>query len=137
MRSTDDADIHRFFSDTAHPPHAFFLNGTQKLDLHGQRQVDHFIEKQCAALSGLEKTFTIGICPRKCAFFVAKKLALHQVLRDRATIDTDKRRVSPWPFTVDESGCHFLAGTGIARDENRCLTARHLLNQFTHLLHRD
>jgi hypothetical protein len=41
--------------------HTFFLNRPQQLDLHGERQISHFVEKQGAAAGRLKETFTVAV----------------------------------------------------------------------------
>ena len=51
----NDAHVHLHFLRIADAAHGFFLNGTQEFDLHRQRQVGHFVEKERAAVGVLEE----------------------------------------------------------------------------------
>ena len=54
-----DAHIHLDFSLDADRADGFFLNRAQQFHLHGQRQVTDLVEKQRAAVGGLEQTFLV------------------------------------------------------------------------------
>src|SRR5512135_1387335 len=98
MRCTDDADVHWLLLCTPHLTHLFLLNRTQQLSLHREWQLSDLIKKQGAAMSGLEETVAITICAGKCPFAITEKLTLHQRLRNRPAIHSNKRLVTSNTF---------------------------------------
>ena len=90
MGGANNAHINLGFVRIADTAHRFFLNRTQKLHLHGQRQIRHFIQKKRATVGMLEKAQPVGIGAGEAAFFIAEKFALHQVFGNGSAVYRDK-----------------------------------------------
>ena len=56
--------------------------------------------------------------PRKCAALMAEQLALEQVRRDGRAVDRDERLVLAVAVLPQCAGHEFLAGAGLAQDQN-------------------
>ena len=130
----DDAHIHRFFRHRPHLADALFLDGTQQLHLHGQRQVGHLIQKQRAAIGRHEEADAIGIRPRERPLAVAEELRLHQVLGNGAAVHGDERPFGTPAQLVDEPRGQLLAGAGLTRDMHGRHAARHAGNRGAHCI---
>ena len=134
MGGGQDAHVHLDLALAADRAHGFFLNRAQQLHLHGQRQVADFVEKQRAAVGGLEQAVLVRDRAGEAAFAVAEEFAFHQALRDRAAVDRHERLVGARTQFVDQARDQFLAGAGFAVDVDRRLAARELFDQRAHLL---
>jgi hypothetical protein len=107
----------------------------QQLDLHGERQVGHLVEKERAAAGGLEEAVPVVLGAGEGALAVAEELAFHQVFRDRAAVDRHEGAGGAGAAAVDQAGAQFLAAAGFAGDVDRRLAARQLFDHGAHLLH--
>ena len=56
MGGADQTDVDVFAGDGANSADLAFLNKSQQSSLSGERQFTNFIEKQSAAISGLNQT---------------------------------------------------------------------------------
>ena len=126
MRCRENTDVDREFFGGTDRTDRLLLNGTQKLDLHGQRQIGNFVEKQRAALRCLKQTLLIATGAREASLHMAKELALHEFARDRTAVHGHEGLFAPWTLFVDETGDHLLARAGFAGDVDGRLTAREL-----------
>ena len=112
------------------------LDRAQQLDLHRERQIRHFVEKQRAAGGRLKETVAIGLRTRERALAVTEELAFHQVLGDGAAVHRDERELGPRALEVNHPRCEFLAAPRLAIDEHRRLTLRQPVDHPADLLHR-
>ena len=64
----------------------------------------------------LEEAHAVLVGTGEAAFFVAEKLAFHQVFGNRAAVDGDKGAVGARREFVDAAGGLFLTRTGFAGD---------------------
>ena len=135
MGGTDDAHIDRLFRHATDLAHAFFLNGAQQLDLHRERQIGHFIQKQRPAVGCLKKAFTVAVGTGKRPLAVAEKLAFHQVFRNRPAVDRDKRTGIAGAARVNQPRRQFLATAGFTGNIDRRLAACQLFDHRPDLLH--
>src|SRR5579885_133720 len=126
VRRAQDPGIDLHFALGAHGTHGFLLDGAQQLDLHGQRQIGHFIQKQGAAVRRLKQAGLVHHGAGEAAFFVPEEFALHQVRRNGAAVDRDKGLAAARPLFVDHACHQFLAGARFAADVHRRLAARQL-----------
>ena len=136
MSRAQDANVDRRFLLAADGPHRLFLNRPQQLDLHRQRKVSDFVEKQRAAACRLEQSFLVGDRAGETAFLVAEEFALHQFGWDRAAVHRYERCVGARALFVNQPRRQFLAAAGFATDVDRRLTARELLDLISQPLHR-
>ncbi|MDQ5880029.1 MAG: hypothetical protein QG638_2766, partial [Pseudomonadota bacterium] len=74
----DDAHIDRLFGRTANFAYPLFLDGTQQLDLHRQRQIGHLVKKERAAAGRLKETITITVRTGKGTLAITEEFAFHQ-----------------------------------------------------------
>ncbi|MNZ60615.1 hypothetical protein D3C78_786880 [compost metagenome] len=91
MRGAEYPHINRHFLLPADAAHGLFLNGSQQLDLHGQRQVGDLIEKQSACVRHLEQSGLVLEGAAETAFAMAEELAFHQLRGNGPAIDGYKR----------------------------------------------
>ena len=135
MGCTNNAHIHKGFPRITDTAHGFFLNGAQEFDLHGKRQIGNFVKEQSAAVSVLEKAETVLICTGKTAFFVAKKFAFHQIFRNGAAVDGNKRFVGAVGQLVNRARRLLFTRTGLAGDINGNKAVSQSANQVAHFDH--
>ena len=84
----------------------------------------------------LEEAETVLVGAGKTAFFVAEELAFHQIFRNRATVDRDKRLVGAIGQFVDGTRRLFFTGTRFAGNINGHAAAGEAADQvadFDHL----
>ena len=115
--------------------HGFFLNDAQQLDLHVQRQIRDFIEKQRAAFRGLDQPLLVAHRAGEAAALVTEELAFHEFGGNRAAIDRHERAVAARAGFMNEFRHQFLAGAGFAENMYRRLAARDARNHFAQVLH--
>ncbi len=126
VRGRENARVHRNFGRRAHRAHRFFLDGAQQLDLHGQRQLGHFVQEQGAAVRGLEQARLVGMGAGEAALLVAEEFAFHQLGRDGAAVDRHERPGRTRALFVDGARHQLLAYARLAQDVHRRLAAGHL-----------
>ena len=92
MGRADDADVDGFLGGDADLAHLLLLDRAQQLDLHGERQVGHLVEKQGAAAGCLEKPLAVAVGSGKGTLAMAEEFTLHQVFRDCTAVYRNERR---------------------------------------------
>ena len=119
----------------AHRAHGFFLNDAQQLDLHVQRQIRDFIEKQRAALRGLNEALLVADRAGKAAALMAEEFAFHEFRGNGAAIDRYEGAIAPRAGFMNEFRHQFLAGAGFPENVYRRLAARDAADHFAQVLH--
>ena len=66
----------------------------------------------------------------KGALFMAKKLALQQILGNGGAVDREQALLAPFAVVMDGSGDQFLARSAFARHQNRCIAHRDAANHL-------
>ena len=115
--------------------HGFLLDDAQQFDLHVQRQIRDFIEKQRAAFGGLNQSLLVADRAGEAAALVAEQLAFHELGGNRPAIDRHERAVAPRPGLVNEFRHQFLARAGLAENMYRRLAARDARDHLAQMLH--
>ena len=103
-------------------PHTFkglFLERAQELGLKLDGNLPHFVEKERSSGGLFKTTKTAGDSPGEGALFVAKKLTLKKIRRDRRAVHDDKRSLGTAGVIVDGASNKFFARAALASDENR------------------
>ena len=107
MQSTDTEEL-------------LFLDHPQKLGLHFQGQLRHLIQKQRPALRQIKLSLVPLLrCPAECSGFIAKKLTLEQIGRDRGAVDVDKRAGFSLVAKMYRPRHQFLASTRFPFNHHR------------------
>ena len=101
----------------------------QQLDLHGQWNVTHLIQKQRAAAGRLHQTAPGGAGARKGATLMAKQLGLKQVLGQAGAIHRHQGALGARTSLVHCTGNQFLAGARLAQQQHRGHGGRHARHQ--------
>ncbi|EDT38258.1 hypothetical protein BamMEX5DRAFT_5957 [Burkholderia ambifaria MEX-5] len=110
--------------------HLALLQHAQQLDLRGQRQVAHFIEKQRAAIRGFEPARLAVDRAGERTALVAEQLAFDQCFRKCPAVDSDERPVVALAQRMHEARDQLLAGAALAGDEHRRIARRDELDAF-------
>ena len=132
-RENPHVDAHLLlFADRAY---GLLLNDAQQLDLHVQRQVGNLIEKQGAALGGLNQSLLVADRTGEAAALMAEKLAFHELGGNGPAVDRHEGTVAARAGLVDELRHQFLAGAGFAGYVHRRLAARDARDHFAQVLH--
>jgi hypothetical protein len=129
-----DPDIDRDLSLGANRPDTLLLDRAQQLDLHVERQVGHFIEKQGAAVRRLEQPLFVADGAGNTPLHVAEEFTLHQLLGDSAAVNGDEVVIGAGALLVDLSRGKFLAGARFTADEDRGLASRQFMDHAADLL---
>lgn len=122
----NQSDVDRYRMARAEAHHLALLQDPQQLDLRPQRKIADLVEKQRAAVRGLEPPCRAGDRARKSAFFVAEQIALDQGLREGPAVDRHKWLPGTVGELVDVPRHDLLAGSGFPRDEHRGVAGGHL-----------
>jgi len=78
--------------------HSLLLDRAKQLDLHRERKIGYFVRNRVPVLAAWKKSVAVAFGTRESALLVAKELALHQVLGDRATVDRHEGPLAPRPL---------------------------------------
>ena len=119
---------------SADPLESPFFQRAEDLGLKRQRQLADLVEKQRAAMRELEfPGLAIGRAGER-AFLVAKELGLEQVLRNRGTVDGDKRPFRTRAEHVQRPRKQFLARPAFAFEQHRRIGRRRAVERERDLL---
>ena len=86
-------------------------------------------------VSHLKQARFLAVGTAKSAFFVAKQLTFSQVVGQGGAVDVHERPVATQGILVNGAGDHFLAGAGLADDEDGRVVTRHALDHAEKLVH--
>ena len=113
----DDPRVERHFDRLADRAHVALLQGAQELGLHAQRHLADLVEKQRAAVGFDEQALARGAGIGERAARVSEQLAFEQSLRNRRTVDRQKRPLAAAAI-VDRPRDQLLAGAAFAGDQH-------------------
>ena len=135
VRSGDQMDIDLFDFRRSDPLDFAILNDPQELGLHGERGFADFVEKDGAPVCVFEQTGPgIGGASKRTAD-MAKKLAFEQGVNQRRAIAHREPLRADWAKLVDGACDEFLAGAGLADNENVRIVPRDLAREVEHFEH--
>ena len=118
----------------AHRTHFFFLQYAQQFGLQFQRQFADFVEKDRAAIGGLEQSLLRFQGSGECSLFIAEEFAFDQRGHERSAIDGDKGTVGESSAEMHGAGYQFFAGPAFAVDEDRRARVFQPRNHAQHFL---
>ena len=113
--------------------HHLVFQHAQQRTLHADRQGRDFIEKQRAAVGGLEIADLVAHRPGEGAAAIAEQFRLDQRVGHRAAIDGHKRLVARDAVVMDRPGEQFLARAAFADDHHVALDRRQLSDHVEQL----
>src|SRR5690242_12471243 len=125
MGSGNHAHIDHNRTGPANAPHGSLLERAQKLALEDERQMADLIEEERATISKFEQPGLRDRGTRERALFVAKQLALEELLGNRRAIDIHERRSTPRTVVVNRARDQFLSRASLAREQHRHGGARY------------
>jgi hypothetical protein len=96
-----------------------FLQRAQQLDLQRRGHFTHLVEQQGASIGRFEQPGAVVNRAGKRTPSVTKEFAFKERVRQRATVDRDKRTVFAWGGVVNKAGQAFLADAAFAEDQDR------------------
>ena len=111
------------------------LQHPQQLGLQIEGKVANLVQKERSGLRLLKTPDAILAGPRESPFHMSEELRLQQLPRDGVAVNSHKRHRRPSTRQVQRAGCHLLARTGLARDQNRRATGTHQPNQIRDFRH--
>ena len=118
MRGREDADVERLRLIAADGQHLVVFQNTQQFDLHRQRDVGQFVEKDRAAVGQSQQSRTrLGRAGER-AVGVAEQFALDEVGIEGGDVDRQERPIAAGAVAMDGAGDQFLAGAAFAGDEH-------------------
>ena len=136
MRGRDDAHVAADRAVTANPFEAAFLQHSEQLDLHLQRHVADFVEKQGAAFGEFEAAEARRQGTREGTLLVSEEFALEQFSRDRTAIDRHEGMPATTRQLVNVPGRHLFAGPRLAEYQDIAIKGRDLFDQPVDCAHR-
>ena len=98
-----------------------------------ERQLADLVEEHGAAAGELEAAHLRGVRAGKGAALAPEQLALDERRRHRGAIHDHERPAAPRAAVVDRPRHQFLAGAGLAAQQDRCIGRRHLLDPRHHV----
>src|SRR6185503_19551403 len=90
-----------------------------QLYLQRSRHLGDLVEEERTIRCGLEEARLVAVGASEGAAHVTEQLGLEQVLRNRAAVDGHEVAAGAVALIMDQSRDQFLAGTALARDQNR------------------
>ncbi|VBF82571.1 Uncharacterized protein conserved in bacteria [Burkholderia pseudomallei] len=136
VRRGDDPHVDRNRLVPAEPFDLAFLQEAQHARLAFERHVADFVEKQRAAVRRFDTADLALARARECAALVAEQFGLQQMIRNRAAVDRDERRLAALGALVDRERGQLLAGARFAGDEHGRVGRGDLADRPEQLLHR-
>ena len=115
----DDADVHLDRMGLAERVDLVGLEKAEQLRLQVDRQIRDFVEKQRAPFRRADDAGEGGIGAGERAAAVAEQLALEHVARHRRAVEREHDLLGAVRGAMDRAGQHFLAGPGLAGEEDR------------------
>ena len=119
VRCADDAYIDGTGYAFADARNAAGLQKAQEFSLQRQVEFTNLVEEEHAAMGAFGGALAIIQRAGKGAADDAENFGFHQVARDGAAIDGDKRAIGAGGFLVQGFGADFLAGAAFAGNEDR------------------
>ena len=132
----DDADIDTVLLSPADPLDDMVLQETQRLDLHGQRQIADFVEEKRTLVRFLDLADRLAHRAGEGALLVAEELAFEQGLRDRRAIDRDERALPAHAQAVKRVRQQLLPGAALPQQQDRNIGRGDLLHHAEKPHHR-
>src|SRR2546426_6611188 len=115
----DEHDIDGLGAGAAQPANHTVLEDREQLALKGGGQEADLVQKQGAAVRGLEEA-GLGVARiSERPSLVAEQLRLEQRLGNRGAVDVDKGAVMAGPGVMDRTCEQALAGAGLAENQHR------------------
>ena len=112
------------------------LQHAQQLHLQRRAHRPDFVEEQRALVRLLEPPLAVADRAGERAAHVAEQLGLEQRLGNRAAVERDEAVHAPRAVVVNRARDDFLAGAGLAGDENRAVGRRDGFEQLKQPRHR-
>src|SRR5215831_8845046 len=95
------------------------VKGAQQLGLDLDIKIANLVQEQGAFIGQLEEAGLHGVSSAEGAFFVAEKLAFHQMFGNGGAVHIDPRLVAAMGMVMDEAGDHLLTCAGLAGNQDR------------------
>ena len=131
----NDADIHLDLAMPAETVEGLAIEHAQQLDLRLQLQFADFVEEERALVGQFEESGLGSVSAAERAFFVSEQFALHQIFGKRGAVDVDPRTAAAMRRLMNRASDEFLAGTGLAGDQNGFRVAGDAIHQCHELVH--
>ncbi len=131
----DDADVDAATLRRADRLYLTLLQGAQELGLQIHRHVADFVQKERAAVGGLEQTLLAMKRAGKRTLDVAEQLGFNQSRNEGRAIDGNKRLLFTRTREMHALGHQLLTCAALSQDQNRILVQAHLLDDFVYALH--
>ena len=132
----DDADVDGHGGVRADALDGALGEGAEELDLGGGLDLPDLVEEKGAAVGFLEAPGAAVGGAGEGALFVAEKLGLQKLRGEGGAVHDDELLPGAGREVVQGVGHEFLAGAGLALDEDGGAGRGHLGHEFADLLHR-
>lgn len=136
MGCRNEADVDAAVNRIAQAANGPLLEDTKELRLQIERQLSDFVEKYGARVGRLDGAHSLFVGSRERAPCMAEELRFQKGRRKTSAIDDDERAIGATRHGVDRACNNFLAGPGLALNENGCVRRGHFLEALSEALHR-
>ena len=136
VRGGQDPDLDRRALARAEGPELAVLQDAEELGLDGHRDLGDLVEEDRPSVGLLEQAALVPVGAGEGALLVAEELRFEQALRDGGAVADDERLVLGGAEAVDGPGHDFLAGPGLAGDEDAREVLGDVLDEPEDLEHR-
>ena len=131
----DDADVDFDRVRVADALELALLQRAQQLGLQRRAHRPHFVEEERSLVRLLEATLAVADRPGERAAHVAEEIRFEQRLGDRAAVERDEPLTAARAVVMNRARHDFLAGAGLAGDQDRAVGRRNRLEQLEETLH--
>ena len=123
--SSKQSNIHLDSVIAAQAFELLVLQHSQKFRLQFQRDVSHFIEKQCSLVCQLQAAHLLGNGAGKRALLMSEQFAFQEAGGNRRTIQFDKALLFAGAHVVDGTGNQFLPGSRFSENQHGGIAGGH------------
>ena len=132
----DDAHIHFLDPGRTDGDDLLVLEEPQKFDLHAERQLADFVEKEGPLVGHLaEARLALDAGPGKSARGIAEQLGLDQVFRNGGAVELEEGLLAPRTGAVNRSGEKLLAHARFTQDQHGGVGCRDLFDELVEVGH--
>src|ERR1700730_1363004 len=118
MRRRDQTDINFVGAVAAESLKFLLLQNAQQFRLKFQRDVAHFVQKECALIRQFKASYFLSDRSGKCSFFMTEQLTLQKPERNRGAIQFNEGAFATGAQIVYSAGNQLLNGSGLAQDQH-------------------
>ena len=136
MSRREEAHVDRTLADVAHATEPLLFESLEELGLDLEIDVADLVEKERAAIRGLEQSLLRSVRAGERAALVTKELRLDELPGKACAVDVDEWCAAPRADLVNAARKHALTGAGLAEQEHCAVDVAELFDLLLDSFHR-